>query len=296
VITRETEINYIYLYGEVNFMNLAICAIIVSATVLLMQIISLAKIAGLKKIIAGLSEIRMPANVSRERYERKSGDFKRPEKRNFPEQRVRQEKPPAEGGFALAAADPVEKSLRDINMKLKHAERDQESARKRMQDPLSRGDHHRGGGRNDRDRRGHRDRDSQRGNRRDNWQDRNRTGEPQRQREEGNEADEARLPHEPIAATIPPRDLASPARESGVAPVTAVSEDFASDSLQHGRKFVVNRRQLMEDAPHVGEGISQAKPMEGGSVSVATMPGAAPQAGGQGEIASEAEIHFGRKR
>jgi len=247
-------------------MNLTIGAgaIIVAAAVLLLQIISLAKIAGLKKIITGLSKIPTLANVPNERYEKKSGDFRRQEKRNFPEQRVRQEKPPVEAGLALPAADPVEKSLRDINMKLKHAERDQEAARKRITDPLSRGDHHRGGGRNDRDRRGHRDREGQRSNRRDNWQDRNRTSEPQ-PLQEGSEADEARFAQESITATVPSRGITTPTR------------------------------QLMEDAPQLGEGIGQEKPTEVDSTSVASTP-RAPQAGGQGESAPEAEIHFGRKR
>ncbi len=191
----------------------AIGAIIVSAVVL--QIISLAKIAGLKKILVSLSEIRTHAHIPHEHHDRKPGEFRRSEKRNFPEQRLRQEKPPAEAGIVLPAADPVEKSLRDINMKLKHAERDQESARKRMHDPLSRGDHHRGG-RNDRDRRGNRDRDrdGQRGgNRRDNWQDRNRSGEPERQEE--NEVEVAGLPRESMTAAIPPREIVLPAQEPG---------------------------------------------------------------------------------
>lgn len=230
----------------------AIGAIIVSAVVL--QIISLAKIAGLKKILVSLSEIRTHAHIPHEHHDRKPGEFRRSEKRNFPEQRVRQEKPPAEAGIVLPTADPVEKSLRDINMKLKHAERDQESARKRMHDPLSRGDHHRGG-RNDRDRRGNRDRDrdGQRGNRRDNWQDRSRGGGQQRQ--EGNEVDETELPREPITAAIAPGEIVPPAQEPVAATQTSRAEDFASEeSLQHGRKIVVRRRQLNVDAPELGVG------------------------------------------
>ena len=73
-------------------MELSLLPIIASVVVLLVQIISLAKIAGLKKIIETLSETRTPAHVPHERHERKPGELRRPEKRNFPEPRVRQER------------------------------------------------------------------------------------------------------------------------------------------------------------------------------------------------------------
>ncbi len=316
-LSRETEINYIYLYGEVTFMELAsyfaIGATIVSAVVLLLQIISLTKIAGLKKIIAGLSEVKTPVHIPHERQERKGGEFRRPEKRNFPEPRVRQERAAIEPDVALPAADPVEKSLRDINMKLKHAERDQESARKRIQDPMSRGEHHRGGGgRNDRDRRGHRgdrdrdqdrDRDNSRGNRRDNWQDRNREGGSQRQ--SGNEAGETAAPREPIvsslpprepiAPSMPPRETFTPSPEAGV-PDMAIGSDIASEeNLQHGRKIIVRRRQLKEDGSQAAEGTAQGSLPEVGRVPGAAEQ-AAPEAQPMDEGAAHEEIHFGRKR
>jgi hypothetical protein len=67
-------------------MNLTIIGVgaIIAAAVLLLQIISLAKIAGLKKIITGLSKIPTLANVPNERYEKKSGRFQAAGKAQFP--------------------------------------------------------------------------------------------------------------------------------------------------------------------------------------------------------------------
>jgi hypothetical protein len=289
---------------ELSLLISFVTIVIVAAAVVL-QIISLAQIAGMKKKIAGLAEVRTaPAHVPHERQERKAGEFRRPEKRNFPEPRARLERAPAEPEITVPAADPVEKSLRDINMRLKHAERDQETARKRIQDPSSRGEHPRGeggrGDRNDRDRRGghrdrgrdrdrDRDRDGQRNGRRDNWQDRSRSGATQ----SGSESEASELPREPITGTIPPRDIVAPSQEAAAPQTDIVADYTAEENLQHGRKIMVRRRMLSGDAPQSGEG-AQMQP-EAGSAPVASEP-VAPEAGSPAESGPETEIHFGRKR
>jgi hypothetical protein len=286
------ENNYIYLVWSVTFMEfpllLSVITFVIVAAAVVLQIVSLAQIAALKKKIAGLAEVRsVPAHVPHERQERKGGEFRRPEKRNFPEPRARQERAPAEPEIAVPAADPVEKSLRDINMKLKHAERDQETARKRIQDPLSRGDQHRGeGGRGDRN---DRDRDGQRTGRRDNWQDRSRSGGAQ----SGSEAETADLPREPITGVIPPREIVAPSQETAAPQADIVADYTAEENLQHGRKIIVRRRMLREDAPQSGEGVE--KQPEAGNAPQVSEP-VAPEAGSPAEGGSESEIHFGRKR
>jgi hypothetical protein len=218
-----------------------IIALIVSAIAVLLQIITLILVAGMRKAKSASdasTEVKAPQSTqqttygqqgargaSGDRFEKRDQDFRRHEKRPYNDQRdrSRSSSPSASPAVAPAAAspaapaDPVERSLRDINMRLKNAERDQEFARRKLQENLGNdrpprggreggdrdyrsregGDRDRGGrsggdrefrspaqrdgGDRDRSRRGGRDRNP----RRDNWQDRSRSSAPQMEQAPG---------------------------------------------------------------------------------------------------------------
>ena len=281
-------------------MNLAF--IILAAAVLLLQIVSMAQIAGIRKSLRTPREERPAApQQPGDRFEKRPSDFRRNERhdrhdrRPFPDQRPQQPAP------AATPIDPVEKSLRDINLRLKSAEREQESARRKIQDNFSRGDQPRN--RDDRDRgRGNRDRDYQRNPRRDNWQDRNRSGGFQQQQQPAPAA-----PQQPRSEPVVEQKAANlPAPES-MAPVkqvvpqdlqeTIVSDFSADQNLEHGRKIIVKRRMLKDELPEETSG-------EATSVEETPLRAAAPivlkeeetKIGPGPNKDSNGEIRFGRRR
>lgn len=175
------------LYGEVTLMELAsILLITIITVVLLLQVIALVQIAGMRKALQEIKETKTAPAVapaapapSPERFERKGGDFRRHEKRPYqqdqrprPQQQQQSQAPAPAAATPVAAVDPVETSLRDINLRLKNAERDQEFARKKIHENLGdRDQQYRSHDRNDRDRS-----DRDRGDRSDRGGDRNRDG------------------------------------------------------------------------------------------------------------------------
>jgi hypothetical protein len=223
---------------------LLLTALIIAAVVLLLQIVCLVQIAGIRKFLRTPREVRPQHPQQGDRFERKNQDFRRQERRPFPDQRPHQAAPPQ--------IDPVEKSLRDINLRLKSAEREQESARRKIHEEYSRGEPHRG--RDDRNRRDNRDRDHHRG-RRDNLQDRNRSGGFQQQQSPtGQQQPRLEPPFVKKETAIPPGELSVPVRQTasaGAVQDTDVS-DFNAD-LQHGRKIIVKRRALKDEvSPETG--------------------------------------------
>lgn len=196
------------------------------------------------------------------------------------ESRPRPPQSPAEPVAAPeGVVDNMEKSLRDINLKLKNAERDQEVARRKFQDngvegagrdqsrrrnPQENRDGNRGGrdgsrgsrdgGRGGRDEnRGGRDenRDHRRGggdrdrNNRNNWRDRNQDRPFQEERQA--EASDTDIP-----ATSLPMEADIGAITAPIAAATAPemnASDFDSDNTEHGRKIMVKRRMINDDQP-----------------------------------------------
>jgi hypothetical protein len=249
-------------YGEVKLMELAFIAIIIAAIVLLLQIVSLAQIAGIRKSMRIQRDSRPPQIQHGDRFDKRNQDFRRHERRPFPDQ---QQRPPQ---AAATQIDPVEKSLRDLNLRLKSAEREQESARRKIQENFPRGDHNRG--RDDRNRDGRdrdgrdrdgrdrdgRDRDGRdhRGNRdrnlrRDSWQDRNRSGGFPQQPPQA----VPQQPNEPLVekkeTDLPPTEIKTPVQQTGPATGQDLgASDFGSgENLEHGRKIIVKRRMLKDD-------------------------------------------------
>lgn len=306
------------MYGEVTLMDLvSILLIAIIAVVLLLQIIALAQIAPLRKAIRELKEIKAappsPA-PSADRFERKGGDFRRHEKRPFHDQRPRSamqnQGPAAPHAPASPAVDPVETSLRDINLRLKNAERDQENARKKIQENLGdRDQHHRGHDRGndryrdsgDRNRGGRDGRDRNRNPRRDNWQDRNRQAPPQTQPQPyaapvvpGADSEPAPAFERKEFVSVPPT-APSPVEQMtppvSVAPAVVAptapapdqeSAEFnaAGEGFEHGRKVFVKRRPLRDESGEGSETPVQAK----------------EETSFEPSAEAETEIQFGRRK
>jgi hypothetical protein len=213
------------------------------------------------------------------------------------------------------AVDSVEKSLRDINLKLKNAERDQEDARRKIQDGgINGGDReprrdrdnrgsrdgrdrdNRGGGR-DRDNRGGRDRDNRGGRDRDNRGGRDRDNRGGRDRDNWRNRQDRPFQEERSAAPADVEELATslPATDAGAIsappPVQEAAEllnasDYDAGNTEHGRKISV-KRPTLSDLP--GEN-STASEGESSSAGASGAPDATPD-----NPAPDAEISFGRR-
>jgi len=177
---------------------------------------------------------------------------------------------------AAASIDPMEKSLRDINLRLKNAEREQENARKKFQEDSTRdgqrGERDRNGGRNDRGHRGPRDFNRDRPPRGD------RPDRPERPNRGGFENS-----GHPAVANHPA--AAEPETAPAAAPEAVVNDPVTADDLQHGRKFTAKRRPLpAEDA--------QQNPAAGNDTPPAVNEAPSNTQEEQGETA--ANIQYGR--
>jgi hypothetical protein len=276
-------------------LELSLIAIILAVGVLLLQIVSLLQIAEIRKSLRMQRDERSPQHMQQgNRFDKRNQDFRRHERRPYQDQRPQ----PSPAPQASVAIDPVEKSLRDINMRLKSAERDQESARRRIQENFPRGDQHRN--RDERDHRGNRGRDHNRNPRRDNWQERNRSGGFQQPHQAPAATQEPR--NAPVVekreSAVPPTEVAAtvqqPYQENGPQGTTAADVDSGGENLQHGRKIVVNRRML------------DGEPRNGASVGAVDAPvseaGPLPAEGreeetriGDTDINPGGEIRFGRR-
>jgi hypothetical protein len=125
--------------------------------------------------------------------------------------------------------------LRDINLKLKNAERDQEYARRKIQDNFSKDSSRRRDGKNGRDQR--------RGDRRSGWNERNsRRDNPNTTIESPVNAEKEEIKNQ----------FESPIHEVSkeVTPVAPelVPNDFGTEeNMQHGRKFAPKRKFLLDE-------------------------------------------------
>lgn len=251
--------------------------------VVILQIITISLVRGNKKQKRNNYEFRHPRahggdSKNDRKNDRKEGDFRHGtgnnNNRKF-QQENRNAKPqhspaPAQPSSQVTI-DPVEKSLRDINLKLKNAEREQESARKKIQDYNAKdGRPQRSGGNGSgANRKNNRDRNFNRNEqRKDNWQ------------EKQNRTDSVEQPQE--AAAMPPeleneklRSAVQPAVEMAVSVTESASQlphidtpDSSEGEFEHGRKFVAKRRLLQEngtaekDASTAGENAVEASAAE----------------------------------
>lgn len=246
-------------------------AIIATLVVVVLQIITVALTIKTRKMVRELSNKQPASSFPHDKQERRDRDFRQNRR---PGQDSRPKQPQAQSANGNNAADPVEKSLRDINLKLKNAERDQEFARRKIQENFPK-DHPQNNRRRDfRDNRDSRDgngdrrggRDHRRGGNdrpRGPWQDRNNHKEHVQQQQQPSEA----LPEElnttaAAAEAILPVSVPSTEPQVVMEPETQVTtpvnqdlvpSDFGTEDLQHGRKIMVKRRLLKEEEAQEGE-------------------------------------------
>ena len=216
-----------------------LAAIITTLVVVVLQLITVSLIIRTRKMVTELANKKDTGPVHNDRP-RRDRDLRQSRK---PTQDFKQKS--QSPNTTSAGVDPVEKSLRDINLKLKNAERDQENARRKIHDNFSKDNSRRRdggkGGRDGRDLRG----GNRRGNwnergRRDNSQDRGNTQTDDEQESQAFEVNEElnNLQSLPIQETSPMTDNSS----------DITTNDFGSEeNLQHGRKFSVKRRVVKDD-------------------------------------------------
>ncbi|NLG16792.1 MAG: hypothetical protein GX556_05610 [Fibrobacter sp.] len=215
-----------------------LAAIITTLVVVLLQIITLSIVLGTRKMVHELNSQKSNASNHGDRRDRDFRHNRRPSQDNRP-------KAQPQGTTTTAAVDPVEKSLRDINLKLKNAERDQEFARKKMHDgnfSKDQNNRRRDGGRGGRDYRS-RDRDNRGNDRRGNWNDRNRRDNNAAPNGNVNPDAEERFEIKSI-----PETQVQEIQATTAAPDIVPSDFGSGENMQHGRKFGDKRRMYTSEA------------------------------------------------
>ncbi|MBN1306897.1 MAG: hypothetical protein JXA18_03205 [Chitinispirillaceae bacterium] len=268
-------------------MEFAVIILATLSVVLLFQIIILVNQQKNGKAVRELMAQRAkPFQSERERFrDRKENSF-RQQRHHHQDAHPKQPQAPS-SSTPSGNADNVEKSLRDINLKLKNAERDQEVARRRIQENMGKehprrrhhNDNNRGGGGRD-DGRDHR-RDRRDRHNRNDWHNRKNQEQPY---------------HD---AQPPSPDLESPpvvTAELKPALPDLNPSDFDTDTTQHGRKFMVRRHPLQEegekDRPDRTEDVSSDPSMAPSPVTDSTT---STETTGQSEQTDDTEISFGRR-
>jgi len=260
-------------------MDLVVITTLIAVVTLILQIVILANQKKNAKIISDfISERQKSHHSDRDKFhDRRDGNFNKNRRGNGPQNSNKNA--PAQQVSSSTSVDSVEKSLRDINLKLKNAERDQEAARKRISDgigkdgqrPRGNRDHNRGG------KDGHRrDRDRDRNNR-GNWRDRN----------GGDRSENSSRPQQEHPAAVNESAAAAEIAPSVTPSLPELNPvDFDTD-LEHGRKFAVKRRPLAEEAaaPAVGQAGGQ-----GGEEKTPVQEFSA-----EAPSSNDSEISFGRR-
>ncbi len=206
---------------------MTLAAIIATLMVVILQIITISLLRSTRKMVREYAEQKPVNSFHNERRDREvRQNNRRPgtENKNRPQM-------PGNTNNATAVVDPVEKSLRDINLKLKNAERDQEFARKKIQDNFSKDNNRRrDGGKNGRDQR--------RGDRRSNWNDRNSRRDNPKTTVESQINEENEEIKRPIEQPV--QEVS--AEVTTVAPELVPNDYGTDENLQHGRKFAPKRK------------------------------------------------------
>ncbi|NLL13824.1 MAG: hypothetical protein GX267_10505 [Fibrobacter sp.] len=207
-------------------------AIITTLIVVILQIITISLLRSTRKMVREFAEKKTGNSFNNERKDR---DPRQNQRRSGTDNKNRSQMH-GNANATTATADPVEKSLRDINLKLKNAERDQEFARRKIQDNFSKDtNRRRDGGKNGRDQR--------RGDRRSNWNEKNsRRDNPKTMVESQINAENEEI-SKPVETPIQEvsKDI------TPVAPELVPIDFGTEENLQHGRKFAPKRKFLSEE-------------------------------------------------
>jgi hypothetical protein len=213
--------------------------------------------------------------------------------------RKSQSRPAASGGQQQgASATSVDKSLREINLRLRNAERDQERARKTAQHaaPVQ--------GDSRRDRRKGRHSDKRRQNR-NNWPNRDRDQRRDENRPSENRPPQNRRPENRQPENRPPQTPPAEKKSAEIPkpePIEAqapAAVEPQQESLEHGRKVTVKRRVLKaeenEDAQQPAAEQPAAEPATPRQTTAGeTTDSPAPAQQGKSETPQQ-EITFGRR-
>jgi len=263
-------------------MDVATIVLTASSVIIILQLISIVLIVKNKKstVIPQAAPAPAPQPVQDQRDFRKKRDDNRFNRRPAQEQRP---KPPVPA--QPQAVDYVEKSLRDINLRLKNAERDQENARKKLKDDnqspasVNQGNPRRPDNNQNRQARGRDDdfRRRDRGNSRPNNY-RNNQNNPNQQTNRSFEQEKAPIeqakPFEAVIETPVIPVIATPVFEVPIAqPVVQVQAPVVEKDpvvvqenaeVSHGRKVLVRRRILTpeEQAAKNAEESTQKQPQQ----------------------------------
>jgi hypothetical protein len=189
------------------------------------------------------------------------------------------------------SVDNVEKSLRDINLKLKNAERDQEAARRKIKEKMGKDSSKR------RHSRGNRD-DTRGEKRRDRFNRNNRRNRNNKENtfESRNQSDEQSLKESTSS-------FLSENTDGHNQPVASLPDlnptDFDSDTTQHGRKFTVKRRVLKDESESFpGQVVEENTSQSGESFASNTMSDNSdkqPEQTDTLESSNTSDISFGRR-
>lgn len=195
--------------------------------------------------------------------------------------------------------DPMERSLRDINLRLKNAERDQEKERRRIKDtiaapPQKRNDFNKSRERNEGFRRNDRPRQ-------DYAQQQRPSPSPVRDERPTVPFDEPRenktLPSQPITAAVAAQPVVLPPPSPPFKPVIKpvdpifeieVSNSIDKENLQHGRKVMVKRRILKAEDEQIDSGKDIDKPLDTIPLPDVLLPQASPESSQEAKPAIEA--------
>lgn len=252
----------------------------ITTVVVILQIITLALLRGTRKQIRELVEAQKasPAPYNRDRNQNRRDKDTRSNRR--PQQDSRQ-KTPLSAKIAPKENESAEKSLRDINLKLKNAERDQNDARRKIQENIGKEQPRREGSRGGRDS----NRGARRGNTRGNWRERGRADGSQGDSQKSQEASDSGpvVQNETVDKTATPQVIEPVVKDIPRA-------DVPQENLQHGRKVVVKRR-MLNDEDSATAGSSGA----GNDISSSDATSVEKESFETGNDTKKLEIKFGRR-
>ncbi len=282
-------------------MDVATVVLTASSIIIILQVVSIILIVKTKKVSVEKQEA-VPAQPAQSPYDQR--DFrKRSDDNRFNRRPGFEQKQKPVASQPHQAVDHVEKSLRDINLRLKNAERDQENARKKIREEGVQGPQQAGGqpsarrfdnnqnrqsrGRGDDFRR--RDRNSRPFNNQFRDRDRDQNQNQNRQSEQEKTFPEQPRPvmgeavNPPVPAPEQNIRQQSPVVSPSVVEREEISPVLPNTEILHGRKVLVRRRILTpeEQAAHDR---AEKGPETPASASPAGLPeGAAPPPGPAGE-------------
>ncbi len=259
--------------------------ILISLIVVILQIVILANQKKNVKLIRDLATLKtrnQHPEHNRDRFrDRKDSNFKNNRRNQQDFRRKQSTTEPKEQSQPSGVVENVEKSLRDINLKLKNAERDQEAARRKIQENIGKeGSGQRPQRQRNEGNRGGRDNSNRRDRHgRNNWRNRSNQG-----RSGGDEGNNSEPSSHPAAAkenvSIEPKQPAALTESTATLPELK-PVDFDAE-LEHGRKVQVKRRPLKEEASESNSGSTPEGSIDSGNTDSTSQ-------------ATADEIKFGRR-